>query len=514
MKSRAKKNYISKKSKIDNGVELESPVRTYGNVTIKKGSKIGAFTFINVGSRVTSNTHIGRYCSIGRYCEIGAYDHPINWLTSSPFAYNVKGHFPDYEGVVNNFRADRPTATTIGHDVWIGSNVIIKRGVNIGHGAIIAGGAVVTKDVPAYTIVGGLPAKFIRNRFSESISKRLLDSRWWDLKPEQLDKINFNNIELALDQIEELQTPNKNLQVNLLLSQHSNYALVEDQLHSLIEDGLLKDETIRSKEQIKNYLNLSYFIRDKADVLLSHGVADKNYFWISDENKKRFVNSLDGLLVQGEWMKRRLINSESIKLDASQIFTVGWPRLDYLRELQAKAPAIPVAEKIKICWAPTHDARKRGDNSKSTSSYPDFINDAEKLAKKYNVEIALHPRNSEDKKPTQEKLLESNIVVSDFGTLVYEAWTLGKPVIFPRWILKDNIQKYLKNSAEAYIMENRIGYHADSLEEMITIIESNPHITPDVDEFMLDYLYNYKSSGSVAMIADALRKLYQVKFNL
>ncbi|MDE5614956.1 MAG: CatB-related O-acetyltransferase, partial [Treponemataceae bacterium] len=74
----------------------------------------------------------------------------------------------------------------IGNDVWIGYEAVIMAGVTIGDGAIIGTRAVVTKDVPPYTIVGGVPAKSIRKRFSEDVIERLLSLKWWDLPPEKI----------------------------------------------------------------------------------------------------------------------------------------------------------------------------------------------------------------------------------------------------------------------------------------------------------------------------------------
>lgn len=75
---------------------------------------------------------------------------------------------------------DYKKTVVIGNDVWIGSNAIVLQGVTIGDGAVVAAGAVVTKDVPSYTVVGGVPAKVIKKRFDSSIEKRLKESQWWN----------------------------------------------------------------------------------------------------------------------------------------------------------------------------------------------------------------------------------------------------------------------------------------------------------------------------------------------
>ena len=76
--------------------------------------------------------------------------------------------------------------TIIGHDVWIGRESIIVTGVKIGDGAIVAAYSVVVKDIPPYTVYGGNPAKFMRDRFDDELKNLLLRFRWWDLEPEQL----------------------------------------------------------------------------------------------------------------------------------------------------------------------------------------------------------------------------------------------------------------------------------------------------------------------------------------
>jgi tetrahydrodipicolinate N-succinyltransferase len=95
---------------------------------------------------------------------------------------------------------------TIGNDVWMGHNANVLSGINVGDGAVIAAGAVVTKDVPPYAVVAGVPATIKRFRFAEKIIDRLLRCKWWDLELHQLNGLPFNDIERCLDAIERIRT--------------------------------------------------------------------------------------------------------------------------------------------------------------------------------------------------------------------------------------------------------------------------------------------------------------------
>ncbi|MDH7454057.1 hypothetical protein QF205_13405 [Luteimonas composti] len=292
------------------------------------------------------------------------------------------------------------------------------------------------------------------------------------------------------------------MKINFVLNTSANYSEVQESLFSLVQAELDAGEYSRGR-YVDGALNFSLFIRDRADVVMSHGVADKNYFWIRDPDGQRFANRLKAVLVPGRWLRKRILKSSKLELGEDQVITVGWPRIDQLRAM----PRPQTRGRKVLLWAPTHDAVKRGAEERSTSSYPDFGRHLPALSKRFDVEVSLHPRNRVDKRPTLEKLLEADFVVSDFGTLVYEAWALGKPVLFPRWILGDRIQQYLPRSAEAHIFDNRIGYHPESLEDMLDILEAGPVITPDVVKFMAAYVDNYRAGNSAAAIAAALRRL-------
>lgn len=153
---------------------FEFPVR-FNKYVHCTDTRIGAFSYVSHKSEIF-RTSIGRYCSIGAQCEIGPSKHPSGWATTSPFPYQaIFSEGEDVPLVSFNQRDD----ISIGNDVWIGSNVAIMGGVSIGDGAIIAYGSVVTKDVAPYSIVGGVPAKEIRKRFSEDLIERYQAAQWW-----------------------------------------------------------------------------------------------------------------------------------------------------------------------------------------------------------------------------------------------------------------------------------------------------------------------------------------------
>lgn len=137
--------------------------------------------------RFTPNMTIGRFCSFSRSCRRINANHGIRNLALHPFLYNPKF------GVVAHDAADR-SHCTISDDVWVGHNALILPGVeDIGRGAVIAAGAVVTKDVPAYSIVGGVPARIIGMRFDAETIEKIEDSNWWKLDLQSLSRLFRSN---------------------------------------------------------------------------------------------------------------------------------------------------------------------------------------------------------------------------------------------------------------------------------------------------------------------------------
>ena len=150
------------------------------NVYVTDGSivssNIGNRTYFNANIEA-NNCIIGNYCSIGSDVLIGVSQHPIDQISTHPSFYSNNKEFETFADKM--YYDEKIKLTTIGNDVWVGSKVTVMPGVKISDGAIIAYGSIVTKDVPEYAIVAGVPAKIIKYRFNEDIIKELLKINWW-----------------------------------------------------------------------------------------------------------------------------------------------------------------------------------------------------------------------------------------------------------------------------------------------------------------------------------------------
>lgn len=175
---------------------FEAPV-SLGAVNVRPGVRILAHSYMN-GGQIESGVYIGRYCSIGQNVLLGAGHHDINLLSTSSWFESAA---PPSTKCING---DLSVRVKLLNDVWVGSGVIILNGVTVGNGAIIAAGAVVRENVPDYTIVGGVPAKFIKHRFKKSIVERLQQIKWWEFDDQVLKQHYLFNIEDSLNWLESL----------------------------------------------------------------------------------------------------------------------------------------------------------------------------------------------------------------------------------------------------------------------------------------------------------------------
>ncbi len=154
-------------------------------------SSLGNHTYIAANSLIR-NTTFGRFCSVGSGVKIGMGVHPTSeFISTHPAFYSLRKQSGKTFAAQQHFKEEE--RVKIGHDVWIGANAIILDGVTIDNGAIIAAGAVVTKDVALFEIVGGVPAKHIRFRFSPEEIEAIEKSAWWNQDEIWLKKnaVNF-----------------------------------------------------------------------------------------------------------------------------------------------------------------------------------------------------------------------------------------------------------------------------------------------------------------------------------
>ena len=147
-------------------------------------SVVGRYSDVGYNCQIVA-TSIGSFCSLGANVRIGGAAHPMDRVSTSqvfidePNSLKVRFTPRPYNG---------SKKTVIGNDVWIGDNVLVKGGIQVGTGAVLGMGSVVTKDVPPYAVVAGNPAKIIRHRFGPDIVEALLQSEWWTLPEKELEK--------------------------------------------------------------------------------------------------------------------------------------------------------------------------------------------------------------------------------------------------------------------------------------------------------------------------------------
>lgn len=182
------------KARYSSDADSQSSFESYvslGKGSYVRNSRIGFSSYIGEGTKIV-NSEIGRYCSIGPDIIIGGLGrHPTNLLATHPAFYSKQNtnDLQLWKDCREFIEFEEMPGCKIGSDVWIGARSCILSGITVGDGAIIAAGAMVTKDVEPFSVVGGVPARKLKMRFSKETTESVVRTKWWNFSPDKLSQI-------------------------------------------------------------------------------------------------------------------------------------------------------------------------------------------------------------------------------------------------------------------------------------------------------------------------------------
>ncbi|MEH6417553.1 CDP-glycerol glycerophosphotransferase family protein [Pseudomonas sp. CGJS7] len=300
-------------------------------------------------------------------------------------------------------------------------------------------------------------------------------------------------------------------QVQLLGDDSENLRLLRTQIFSQIKavDGGHFDWIQASPDaSSEGCLSISLFAGVDADLFLMFDLADRQHLHQLQSDGTSVLSNFKKILVPGLWLARSLLKDKKLGLQSSDIVVVGSPRIDYLRSMKENYRRVTTDSTPRVLYAPIHGNwfDPSGNAMSSSEKFSGYI---EELGRHCTLVVVEDPRNKVNKKPITQELIEADVVVTDYTSLAYEAWALGKPVIFPRWIVGDAIFDKAPKSAEAEIYRRNLGYHPGSFEEFLTLIENSNEleIAEDVRAFCRDYINNFEESNSASKICNLLQHL-------
>ena len=176
---------------------IDLKVESFSCMAQGKLYSAGAFSYCR-SKLITQDFSVGRYCSIAPGVELSDQDHPLDRVSTHSFTFKphakilAKEHGKNVD--IHSFNTLKK-APEIGNDVWVGKDALIKRGVKIGDGAVIAQRSIVTKSVPDYAVVAGSPARIVKYRFNDDVIKKFKEIRWWDYSYFEFSDIDVTNVE-------------------------------------------------------------------------------------------------------------------------------------------------------------------------------------------------------------------------------------------------------------------------------------------------------------------------------
>lgn len=234
------------------------------------------------------------------------------------------------------------------------------------------------------------------------------------------------------------------------------------------------------------------------DVFISHGIGDKNY-WVGSH-----IQDYKFAFCPGQMWENRMRKTGY----KGEIFQVGYTKLDPL--FNGEYTKIKT-DKTIVAWLPTHGYANKYRGRSSFPAFEKYINLIPGLLNGMHPTTKLH--NKEKNSPTMQLLIDADVVIADAGSTLYEAWALGKPVIFPDWICKNDVLGHFKHdpdNIEYQIYDKQIGYHAKNIEELLKLIEvaAVNGMQQQEIELMENIFPNKLRGKSGSMAAQILNGLY------
>ena len=225
-----------------------------------------------------------------------------------------------------------------------------------------------------------------------------------------------------------------------------------------INDLKCKINSVNIITHLENSYSTNRCISNGKLIAINHGFAIKNYLKGIAKDNQHIINKCDKFIIFNNRWKQEF---KHIGVNKNKLHICGSGKIDYLFELQKQIPE----EENTICFAPTHN----NGIWKTTSSYPKMLDYFDN--NKYNFIISPHPFNAKNYIPSTESLCRSKVVIADSGSTIYEAMILGKPVIFPDFLVRKGIHNIFRGSLEDEIYEKQIGYHIINSNNIDNIIE-------------------------------------------
>lgn len=247
------------------------------------------------------------------------------------------------------------------------------------------------------------------------------------------------------------------------------YRSVIDSMVDPIIKHLPIGSCLKSQDYKEDLVNVCFFVDSHhiphKGVFMSHGIADKNW---RDGNR---VSSYDYVCVSGELWKQKMLKEG---IPEEKILVVGYTKLDPL--FNNTQVGKEVHEKIHVLYAPTHNTGLiLNPEASSFSCFPRLNKYLFQAPQDMVIKDSLHPANELEGKTTFDLYKWADVVISDCGSTLYEAWALGIPVVFPDWLVKVPISNGYKNSFENIIYDQNIGYHVLNERQFWDVIRSAKH---------------------------------------